>query len=166
MNASHCFLAVALLGSLVVIAGCGGPKRPANLPKLYPAQIEIIADGEKLEGASVMLSLIGGGGEPIGGTTDAKGIAKLFTRGDYAGAPVGKYKVCVNKNLIIEGPTSQQPAPTDPRELDQYKRKVFNERKTEPCLEAEYGNPKDTPHEVEITEGKNSFSFDVKKRAQ
>jgi len=159
------FSLVALLGSLVFIAGCGGAKLPDNLPKLHPAQIEVTADGEKLAGANVTLSLVGGGGEPVGGTTDAKGIAKLSTRAQYAGAPAGKYKVCVIKNLIIEGPTSQQPAPTDPKELDRYKQKVSNERKLEPVLEPVYRESKSTPLEVEIVEGKNEFSVEVKKLA-
>ena len=101
----------------------------------------------------------------MGGTTDAKGVAKLYTRVEFPGAPVGKYKVSVIKNFVIEGSTSQQPAPTDPRELDRYKRKIFQERKVEPILEPEYGDHTMTPLEAEIVEGKNSFSFEVKKLA-
>ena len=157
------FSAVAL-GGILFIAGCGGAKLPADLPKLYPAQIEVTAtDGAKIEGAVVTLSLIGGAGEPVGGSTDAKGIAKLYTRGQYAGAPAGKYKVCVNWAIILEGPTSQKPVPTDPKELDIYKRKVASERKAKPALEAVYRDTKNTPLEVEIGEGKNSFPVEVKK---
>jgi len=139
-----------------------GQTLPSDLPKLYPTQIEVYADGEKLEGAVVTLYPIGGG-EPVGGTTESNGIAKLSTRVQYAGAPVGKYKVCVIKNLIIEGPTSQQPAPTDPKELDKYKQKVFGERKVESVLAPEYRESKSTPLEVEVVEGKNRFSVEVKK---
>jgi len=152
--------------TLVALVGCGGVKLPADLPKLYPAQIEITAnDGAKLEGAVVSLTLIGESrGEPVGGGTDAKGIAKLYTRGEYAGAPAGKYKVCVSWSLVLEGPTSQLPAPTDPKELDRYNRRVAGERKARPALaQIEYGDPARTPFEVEIGEGKNSFSLEVEK---
>ena len=161
------FSSVALLGILVCIAGCGGVKLPDDLPKLYPAQIEITAnDGAKIEGAVVSLTLIGEGkSESVGGGTDAKGIAKLYTRGEYAGAPVGKYKVCVSWTLVLEGPTSQQPPPTDPGALNSYNQKVFSERKLKSVLEAEYTDSKKTPHEVGITEGKNSFPIEVKKLA-
>ena len=161
------FSAVALwsiLGSILFIAGCGGQKLPSDLPKLYPAQIEVTGnDGAKLEGAMVTLSFIGGAGEPVGGVSDANGIAKLYTRGQYAGAPVGKYKVRVDWNLIIEGPTSQKPAPTDPAELKRYRQKVYTERQSKPGLAAKYGNVDTTPLEVEIGEGKNSFPLEVEK---
>jgi len=158
------FTAVVLLG-ILFIAGCGGQKLPGDLPKLYPAQIEVTADGEKLAGAGVTLSLVGGAGESVGGSTDAKGIAKLYTRGQYAGAPAGKYKVCVNWSVILEGPTSQKPAPTDPAALRAYNKQVSSERTGKPALEAVYRDSKTTPLEVEIGEGKNNLSVEVKKLA-
>jgi len=155
------FSAVALWGIFVFITGCGGAKLPSDLPKLYPTQIEVVADGEKLDGASVLLYPIGSG-ETVGGVTDAKGIAKINTRGQYAGAPAGKYKVCVNWSVIVEGPTSKKPAPTDPKELTKYNDRVASERQGKPVLEPVYNDSRNTPLEVEVAEGKNSFSVEVK----
>jgi len=157
------FSVVALSGILVLFVGCS-TKLPDGMPKLYPAQIEVTAtDGEKLEGATVILTLIGGAGEPVGGVSDANGIAKLYTRGDYAGAPLGKYKVCVNRPVILEGPASQQPAPTDPKELAKYNERVASQRRAKPTLESEYMDHRQTPLEVEVIDGKNNLSIQVKK---
>jgi hypothetical protein len=154
-----------LWGILVFIVGCGGAKLPSDLPKLYPTQIEVTADGEKLAGATVSLYPVGSG-EPAGATTDAKGIAKINTRGQYAGASVGKYKVCVNWAITVEGPTSKTPPPTDPVALDKYKTQVITEQTAKPALEPVYRDSKNTPLEVEVVEGKNNFSVEVKLSAE
>ena len=156
MFAHNWFSLVVLSGILVFFAGCGS-KLPDDLPKLYPAQIEITANGVKLAGAIVTLSLIGGGGESIGGGTDADGIAKLYTRGFYDGAPVGKYKVCVHWVVMGAESSGNQPEP-----------KRFNEQVDSDIigksgLEPGYGDRKTTPLEVEIVAGNNSLSVEVKK---
>ena len=155
------FSAVVLWGIFVFITGCGGQKLPSDLPKLYPTQIEVTADGEKLAGATVSLYPIGGG-ETVGAATDAKGIAHINTRGQYAGAPAGKYKVCVNWTVTVEGPTSKKPVPTDPGELAKYERRVADERTTKPVLEPMFRDSAKTPLEVEVVEGKNILSVEVK----
>jgi len=168
------FLAVALWGILggilVFTVGCG-QKLPSDLPKLYPAQIEVTADGIGLDGAIVTLSLTAGGGESVGGTTDAKGIAKLYTRGQYAGVPAGKYKVCVLWDIRDEKKIQEakaNPVPTDPKELARYNKQIMiAEGKRLPGLEtAEYGDPKKTPLEVEVTDGQNRLSVEVKPSAE
>jgi hypothetical protein len=162
MFAHHWFSLLAVSGILVFFAGCGS-KLPDDLPKLYPAQIEITAGDEKLAGAIVTLSLIGGGGESVGGGTDAEGIAKLYTRGLYAGAPIGKYKVCVNWTVMDTGATGQKSVPTAPVALkksnEQAERDVIGRSGLEPW----YGDRKKTPLDIEIVEGNNSFSVKVKK---
>ena len=155
------FSTVALGGIFVFFAGCGGAKLPSDLPKLCPTQIEVTADGEKLAGASLLLYPVGGG-ENVGGVTDTKGIAKIYTRGQYAGAPAGKYRVCVNWSVTIEGPTSKKPVPTDPKELEKYNDRVAYERQGKFALEPVFKDSKNTPLEVEVAEGKNSFSVEVK----
>ena len=163
MTDSGRYLSLALLGFLMVFAGCG-PKLPSDLPKLYPAQIEVVADGEKLAGATVSLYPMGDG-ESVGGLTDGNGIAKLQTRGKYPGAPAGQYKVCVNWAVTVEGKTSQNPPPTDPVELDRYNKRVEYERSAIPALEPIYKDPKNSPLEVEIKEGTNQLTVGVKKLA-
>jgi len=162
MFARNSFSLVVLLGILVFIAGCG-PKLPGDLPKLYPTQIEVTAtDGSKVENATVLLYPVGGT-EVVGGTTNAQGIAEIRTRGEFSGAPAGKYKVCVNWSVLVEGPTSKRPAPTDPRELERYNRRVEDERTGRSALEPGYNDAARTPLEVEVVEGKNSLSVEVKK---
>lgn len=159
MFTRNSFSLVAVLGILVFFAGCG-QKLPDDLPKLHPTQIEVTADGEKLAGAVVSLYPIGGG-EAAGATTDANGIGKINTRGLYDGAPAGKYKVCVSWAITIEGPTSKKPVPTDPAELSRYNTQVIYERTAKPAVEQEFRNANTTPLEVEVLEGKNSFSMEV-----
>ncbi len=85
----------ALLGAvaLTAVVGCGGPKKPADLPELYPVKITVIQDGQPLEGASVMLN------DPslkirfvMGGQTDAQGVAEIKTDAQFPGAPGPSYR--------------------------------------------------------------------------
>ena len=162
MFARHCFSLVALLGILVFTAGCT-QKLPDDLPKLYPTQIEVTAtDGSKLEGARLTLYPVGGG-EPAGGMTNAKGVAEIVARGQYSGAPPGKYKVAVLWAILLDGPTASKPAPTDPKELAAYNDRVDREKKALPALEPQFSDSKNTPLEVEVVEGKNNLSLEVKK---
>ena len=166
----NCFSVVALLGILVFISGCGGAKLPDDLPTLHPAQITVTAGGERLDGAAVTLELIGGrGAEIVAGTTDASGVARLYTRGEYVGAPAGKYKVTVNWSIITETPKTP---PTDPERLKRYREAVAEGLISEtdvtytPGLDPVYGSLRTTPLEVEIVDGRNNLSVEVKKLAQ
>jgi len=161
MLARYSFSLVALLGSLVFIAGCG-QKLPADLPQLHPTQIEVSAGGDRLEKATVTLHPVGST-EPVAGITNAKGIAEIRARGQYSGAPVGKYKVTVYWTIQLEGPTASKPVPTDPAELERYKERVVRERVHKPALEPQFGDPLRTPLTVEVVEGKNNFTLEVKK---
>jgi len=162
MFARNSFSLVALLGILVFFAGCG-KKLPDDLPKLYPTQIEVTAtDGSKVENARLTLQPIGGG-EPASGITNARGIAEIVARGEYSGAPAGKYKVMVSWMITLEGPTASQPPPTDPMELERYEDRVRREQKILPALEPEFSSITTTPFEVEVVEGKNTFQLEVKK---
>ena len=152
-------LMFTLWSIFVFIVGCG-QNLPDDLPKLYPTQIEITADGEKLAGAVVTLYPVGSG-EAAGAVTDDKGIAHINTRGHYAGAAAGKYKVCVNWAVTVDGPTSKKPAPTDPAALKQYESQIERERHATPALEQKFRDTKATPLEIEVVEGKNSFSVEV-----
>ena len=158
-------LSTVVIFSLLIV-GCG-PKIPSDIPKLYPATITITADGEKLSNASVTLFPIavasGQSNVAVGATTDDKGVAKLRTQGLYDGSPSGKYKVCVNWAITIDGPTSKTPPPTDPKQLEAYNKKVAYEQTSKPALDPQFMSSKTTPLEVEITEGKNDFSLEVNK---
>ena len=158
---SNCLISGCLIGYPCFFVGSGSDL-PDDLPKLHPAHIEITADGAKLAGASVSLFPIERG-EFAGAITGDDGIAELMTRGQYLGAATGKYKVCVHWAVVVEGETSKKPAPTDPAELERYNSQVGLERTAHSGLEAEYSDPKNTPLEVEIKEGQNRLSVEVKK---
>lgn len=96
---------ILLVFSLLSFAfGCGGQKEPEGLPKRFPLSITIKQDGKPLPEASLTLKAENGGSGqqwPVGGVTDANGVAKINTYGSYAGAPEGKYTVLVSKETIV-----------------------------------------------------------------
>ena len=168
MFARKWFSVVALLVVVLLVVAFrlfladSGSGLPDDLPKLHPVQIKVTADGEKLAGASVSLFPIDRG-EFAGAITNDDGIAELRTRGQFLGAATGKYKVCVHWAVVVEGPTSKKPAPTDPAGLEKYNSQVGYERTAHSGLEAEFSDPKNTPLVVEIKEGQNNLSVEVKK---
>ena len=143
----------SLLIFAVFLAGCNSKKKPDGLPALYPCEITVKQDGTPLAGATVML-LSDGGSMPwtvAGGTNDA-GIAKIFTHGDFAGAPLGQYKVTISKNVIENAPSAEQ---------------LSNPNFSGPMGEAydyvdlQYKTKDSTPLSIEITSGKNVQEYDV-----
>ncbi|MGL4943067.1 MAG: carboxypeptidase regulatory-like domain-containing protein [Thermoguttaceae bacterium] len=144
------------------IVGCA-EKVPSDVPQLYPTSLTITLDGSPIEGAVVSFTGENPGTLPVGGSTNASGVVEMFTNGRYKGAPVGKYKVTISKRQAVEGPTSKTPAPTDPAELDKYKRAVSNERKYVELVAPEFLDPGKTPLAIEVTNGKNQQTFDVKR---
>ena len=96
------------LAFLVIAVGCGGPKPPADLPELHPLTIEVVQDGKPLVEASISL-YAEGSTLAIGGSTDASGKAVIRTLGEFEGAPVGTYKVCIIKEEIESGTPSDDP---------------------------------------------------------
>ncbi len=90
---------VTLLGLVFMTQfGCGGPKKPSDLPKLYSCTLTVTQDGSPLAGATVLLfsedkSL---NKWNISGITDASGVVKMNTH-NFKGVPVGNYIVTVTK---------------------------------------------------------------------
>jgi hypothetical protein len=131
------------------------------MPKLFSVQITIIQDGKPLDGALVSLE------EPSGninftvcGTTNSSGIAELYTHGDYKGAPLGKYKVRVIKNVDDErGPAPPEHKPEYSKFMDEWKK---NPPQTYMYVEKQYSDVNTTPLEIEIT-GKMTQTLDVGK---
>lgn len=92
-------LATTCIVALVVFVGCNGKKKPDGLPKLFPCSVTITQGGSPLEGATVSL-FSDSSSWGAAGTTNESGVAKIFTYGDFAGAPEGVYKVTVEKNRL------------------------------------------------------------------
>ena len=112
------------VSSILLFSGCGGEKLPPGIPKLYPATLTVMQDGKPLAGAEViMINVDPSTSWSAGGVTDQDGVLKLRTMGRYMGAPVGKYKVAVQK---IEVPDTKLPdeIPTDPAGAQEYNRLV------------------------------------------
>lgn len=137
----------------MLLTGCGDKKRPDGLPKLYPCEILVKQDGTPLAGATVMLlSEDGSVTWTVAGGTNDSGVAKIFTHGDFAGAPLGQYKVTITKNVIENAPTPEQ---------------LNNPNFAGPMGEAydyvdlQYKTKASTPLSLEITTGKNSQEYDV-----
>lgn len=142
---------------------CNRTPRPADLPDLYDTKITITQDGKPLEGATVSLLR-----EDLntkwatGGKTNASGVCTIRTQGSYPGAPEGKYKVAVYKKLTQESPTRQTPMPSDPKEADEYYRKISEEEKTFDLVDLKYKSGGSSGLTLEVSKGaKNEFTFDV-----
>lgn len=153
--------------ALAAVVGCGGPKKPADLPDLYPVKITVIQDGKPLEGASVMLN------DPelkvrftMGGKTNAQGVAEIKTDAQFPGAPVGKFKVTVAKEDVPELPPELQGAqPTDPAERAEFDRKLA-EHSASICdtVDLKFKRMNTTPEEVEVTTSGAEKTVDVGER--
>ncbi|MCL2117733.1 MAG: hypothetical protein FWH27_04805 [Planctomycetaceae bacterium] len=140
---------------LAVFPGCGGKKKPDGLPALYPCEIKVMQDGAPLAGAIVSLVLTEGSNKwGVSGGTNDQGVAKVYTHGDFAGAPAGQYKVLITKTVIEDAPTQEQlnnPNYAGPMGTDY------------DYIDLQYKSLKSTPLTIEITSGKNTKDFDVGK---
>jgi hypothetical protein len=103
----------------ILILGCSSQQLPDDLPKLYPCKITVTQNEKPLTGASVLLHLTdssaGNGGKswiPMG-LTDENGVAVIKTNARYGGAPLGNYKILVNKTereaSKLEPPPEESP---------------------------------------------------------
>ena len=139
-----------LCSSLVVlltIIGCSEPK-PDGMPPLYSVTLQFHQEGTSLDEASIRLFPQFDCPWIVGGGTNVKGEAKLQTHGKYDGVPAGRYKISVNK-FVSEGELPKMGEYTPPM-------KHFN------LVEPQYTTVDDTPLEIEVVPGKNSFPpFDL-----
>ena len=103
---NHFIRACLFAFTVLLFSGCSGEPLPPGIPKLYPATLTVIQDGKPLAGAGVILTNVDPSSDwSAGGATDQNGVLKLRTLGRYDGAPVGTYRVSVQK--IIEDNTFQ-----------------------------------------------------------
>ena len=157
-------LPLSLLLTILAVIGCGGQKLPSGMAPLVKVSITVTQDGKSLGGATVTLFNMDGTVDYApSGRTDSSGIATMYTQGNFLGAPLGKYKVCITKT---EGESNipKTEAPTGSPEYMQALRenKSSGGPKTIIYTEEQYGDPRQTPHEIDVT-GKCSATFDVGK---
>lgn len=158
------FASIAILTALVA-QGCGGPKAPADMPKLFPTTITITQEGAPCEDAIVQLVKPE---EPtykwlIGGRTDAQGKCEIKTQGKYKGAPEGSFAVVVYKTVTLESETrkAQPSCPADPEEARIWSQKVHEEERVFEHVDTKYKKATTTDLKIDVVSGKNDQSFDV-----
>ena len=90
--------------------GCGKPakEKPADMPELIPCEITVKLDGSPLSGATLrFLSTSSGSSKEtwsVSGTTNASGVAKMQTYGEFIGVPEGEYIVLISKSQTDDIP--------------------------------------------------------------
>ena len=141
-----------LLLCVALIAGCGGPQRPPGFPTLYACVLTFqFADGSPVAGAMVSLRPENTAMDQwsISGVTDSSGVARIFTRSDFAGAPAGSYKILIRQQETFNtGALDEDGQPII--EL----RSLLNER---------YGNASTTPLTLEVPSQAVRESFTIER---
>jgi len=155
-----CTLFVSLL-AVTLLLGCGGQKRPADLPPLYSCTITVIQDGQPLSNGVVSLTST----DPsfkwvVFAQLDAAGTGKLFTQGLYAGAPAGEYKVVIAKEEVVPeqtGPTVVRQGEFGEETFTPFIERVYS------LVEKEYTKADTTPLRLTIAKKGNDQKFDCGK---
>ncbi|MDO5552909.1 MAG: hypothetical protein Q4G68_04030 [Planctomycetia bacterium] len=152
--------------AVFITCGCN-ETNPDGITKVVPAKIHVTVGGSPL--AQADLQLVGEGdlsGVAVSGQTDSQGLASLTSvKGDWvkAGAPLGNYRVVVQKQQQIEGLKSMEEV-TDMKEEERkaYHAKIEAARKNMrlPFAEA-YTSVKTTPLTLEITESKEEILLNL-----
>ena len=133
---------------LIAVSGCS-PKLPDGMPKIFPCVLTLTQEGKPAEGFDVQLVAKGEKiSWMIGGTSDAQGLVKIMTHGQFNGAPAGLFAVVINKTLT-EGVDQNADVQTKPVMIYSLTEKKYNSELT-------------TPLEVKI-EGKTNVTFDLGK---
>ncbi len=143
---------LALAVVLATVVGCSkGPKKPADLPKLYPATVKVVYDdGTPVAEAMVTLVKADGTSSPwnLTGVTDAQGVLVMKTHGNWDGAPAGDYQGMVTKEI------SEKEAPTEAGGSVKIKG-ITN------YVDKMYGDPVKSGLVAKVVEGENNFEFKV-----
>lgn len=151
MKFSSLVVFVALF-TLTIPVACSGPKKPNDLPKLYPCTVSINMNGTPLEGA--LVSLVPEAGKwSASGTTGAAGSVELFTR-NFPGVPEGSYRVTVQKIQATGSSTAD--------EENRAVRSPQGELPPPPSLvDPKFADSMESPLECKVEAGKNAFEFSV-----
>ena len=105
MMKNHVMLFLIPVFGVAMFSGCFGPPKPDGLPPTHPCVITITQSGEPLASASVRMKSEDESlqGWLVAGFTGEDGKARMWTHGKWEGAPLGKFKVTVEK-FQNEGP--------------------------------------------------------------
>ena len=152
-------ISLLLIGMMIFIAGCNGPQKPADLPKLYPCKITVIQDGKPLEGAMVFVRPPDGYLRfVIGGKTDAKGVAAIQLDGQWDGIPEGEFFVSISK--IVRPPDLETPDENTP--LNERRRMQDQATKlTKETVDPKYSDLAKTQLRLKVDKKAVNETFDV-----
>ncbi|MDR2171274.1 MAG: hypothetical protein LBP59_14110 [Planctomycetaceae bacterium] len=149
------FLFVTLISSIMLFIGCSQSAKPLDFPDLYPCTVIITQEGKPV--ADAIVEFIRQDADntkyvPVQHTNN-KGIAVMTTYG-FTGAPAGKYKIIVTKNVEDE---------TVIKDKDTGEIIIVSETKYK-LIDPAYSDTKTTPLEIEVLKEKNvKQTFDVGK---
>jgi len=153
-------LSIILSFAFCLLPGCG-ESLPPGMPRLYPAIITVTQEGTPLEGATVQLIPEDQANAQWGpgGTTNASGVAVLYTNARFRGAPLGEYRVTVTKRE-----TEPHPHPElsggDRAQLAEFMR-IAQSLKTYNYVEPQYSSITETPLRIEITARERNYEVDA-----
>ena len=138
-----------------------------KIPTLHPVRGQVSYDGSPLSTARVALSPIDAGASRVfAATTDERGNYKIqahYSSGSFSGAPVGRYKV-----LVIKIASSELSDEEFERQYQKAVEKlpegeiVSEELEPSHLLNPKFSNLSTTPLTVEVREGENTFTLDLK----
>jgi hypothetical protein len=143
-----------VLPCVLIWMGCSETK-PDGFPKIYPVELLVTQEGQPLIDADISLFPVDDSMTwSVGGRSDQNGRVVLRTHGRYVGAPLGKFKVVLFKE-IDEGKQEYLDALNrhDSAAAAKINVKIFS------CVKPEYQSQATTPIEIDIT--KNSKVIDV-----
>ncbi len=146
-NRTRRIVALALfVATSCCFLSCSKP-RPDGLPPLVSCKITVTQDSQPLADATVSLY---SDDVPwaVGGTTDASGVAVIYTHGQYAGAPEGNYVVTVTKQVVEQAEVALSPSV------------MTQGGKAYDLVEEQYGSRDKSPLTLEVS-GKTTEKFDV-----
>ena len=145
---------------VLMLSGCGGERLPPGIPKLYPATLTVMQDGNPLAGAEVIIiNTDPAVNWPAGGITDQNGVLRLRTMGRYDGAPAGTYIVSVSKREVPDIILPDEPStPEEQREYNRLFREI--EENTFDLVDPKFGLGV-SQLEIEITPSSFRVEVDV-----
>ena len=157
----------ALSGVLLFLTGCSsGPPRPADMPPLFSTSITVVQEGVPLEGAEVSLFSDDASFKwTVVGTTNASGKANLMTHAQFSGAPLGTYKVVINKTEQPDGGVPFFPDNEEGQRMRAEHEKMASQGKITQytLVEKKYTDVKSTPLTITIEPRTNNEQFEVGK---
>ncbi|MDO5554531.1 MAG: hypothetical protein Q4G68_12300 [Planctomycetia bacterium] len=149
------------------LAGCG-PKKPSDMPKLYPVQLTIVQEGTPLADANVALRAKESAAKyAAGGMTDSNGVVILHTHGQYKGVPEGEYTVIINKSETIkEGPWDQIPKDSEQSRTFMMQNQNKLKQRTYSLVNTKYGSPATSDLSITVTSSGVTETLDVGKKVR